>query len=402
MVSYIDKIVEKDLCLGCGLCESISGSQNVKMNFDKNGFLYPKVKNYDKDSEEIIKKICPSTNVVNDIPFHDNDNIWGNIEELYSSFSTDVELRKKGSSGGTISAIASYLLESKTVDAVLQVGGDENDYTRNVLKISKNRNDVLSCASSRYAPALMFDKIIDILETSELKYCFIGKPCDISAIKNLLNVYPKYKDKIKLTIAIICAGLPSMKATEKLITNFEPTLPIKNLVYRGNGWPGFFSFKDAINSVYKMSYNDSWGNVLGKDIHTRCKICPDGIGLQADVAIGDAWETKDGYPDFKEKEGQSLLIVRTNIGKDVVNELKNKKLLEVSGLKAAQLQLMQPYQFNRRKKAGVRALAFMLVKGVFLNFKNLKLINNMFLVHPIELLKEFLGMFKRSLKTRKC
>ena len=54
MVSYIDKIVQKDLCLGCGLCESISGSQNVKMNFDENGFLYPKVKNYDKNSEEIM------------------------------------------------------------------------------------------------------------------------------------------------------------------------------------------------------------------------------------------------------------------------------------------------------------------------------------------------------------
>jgi coenzyme F420 hydrogenase subunit beta len=396
--SKIEKIDKNGLCLGCGLCESICGSDNVKMELQKDGFYHPNVKNIDAEKEKIIQKVCPSINVVNDEPLNTESKIWGNIEELYSTYSTDDEIRTKGSSGGTISGIAASLLEHKIVDAVLQVGGDSDDYTRNTLRISQTRNDVLECASSRYAPALVFNKIIEFFESTEFNFAFVGKPCDISALKNLLEAYPQYQKRIKLTMAIVCAGLPSINATEKLISDFKPKLPIKGLVYRGNGWPGFFSFKDKEKNEYKMSYNDSWGHVLGKQIHFRCKICPDGIGLQADFAIGDAWETKDGYPDFTEKEGHSLLIVRTERGKNILKKIEGFNALEVKILEKDKLKLMQPYQYNRRTRAGARVLAYSLAKGVWFNFKNLNIKRNSLSISPKLSVREFIGTFKRSLK----
>lgn len=51
-----------------------------------------------------------------------------------------------------------------------------------------------------------------------------------------------------------------------------------------------------------MSYNESWGNILGKYLQKRCKICPDGIGEFADIVCADAWHgDKSGYPNFEEK-----------------------------------------------------------------------------------------------------
>src|SRR5690606_3540435 len=181
----IRHIDNQGLCLGCGLCESICGSESVEMKLGDDGFFHPEIKKPVKPSdEEIIARICPGLNVVNDIPFGGKESIWGHIEGLWSSFSTDSEIRTKGSSGGVGSGLAIYMLERGIVDGVLQVGGDSSDYLRNSLKVSYNRFDVLDCASSRYAPALIFDRIFDILDSDDKSYAFIGKPCDISGLKN--------------------------------------------------------------------------------------------------------------------------------------------------------------------------------------------------------------------------
>ncbi|MEI6865486.1 Coenzyme F420 hydrogenase/dehydrogenase, beta subunit C-terminal domain [Flavicella sp.] len=398
MKSFVTKIVESDLCIGCGLCESVSGSNNIKMHFDENGFLYPKVINYVPISDDIIKRICPSVNVVGDIEYSMKSGVWGAIENLYSSYANEPIVRHIGSSGGVVSAIAIFLLETNSVDAVLQVGGDKDDYSRNTLRVSKTREDVLNCASSRYAPALVFDKIIELLESTIMTFCFIGKPCDISGLTNLLVEFPKYKDRFKLNIAIICAGMPSRNATDRLIDGFNPDRPVHNLIYRGNGWPGFFSFTDKNDLEFKMSYNESWGNVLGKEIHPRCKICPDGIGLQADIVVGDAWETKDGYPDFTEKKGLSLLIVRSLKAKDIVTSIVKSEAITINLISKEKLKIMQPYQFNRRKKAGVRIFSFMIVKRIKLNFKNLNLLKNTLSLSIITIAREFLGTLKRTIK----
>lgn len=365
------------------------------MELQQSGFFRPKVKTVNVAGEKIIAKICPGINVINDIPFGKEESIWGKIDGLYSAYSNDTEVRTKGSSGGIVSAVAISLLENKKVDAVLQVGGDHTDYERNTLLVSRSRGDVLNCASSRYAPALIFDKIFQILEGNTDSYAFIGKPCDISALKNFLNVYPEYKNRFKLTVSIMCAGMPSFEGTRAVIDGFKAEYPVKNLVYRGNGWPGFFSFIDRLGNEYRKSYNDSWGKVLNRHLNFRCKVCPDGIGLQADLAVGDAWETKDGYPDFTEKEGHSLVISRTGQGSQVLQDMLAAGEMSSAVLDPAKIALMQPYQYDRRRKVAARLIAFALVKRKVLNYQGLYIWHNLTKVGPYALLKEFYGTFKR-------
>ncbi len=393
--SVIQDIDHNSLCLGCGLCESICGKENVEMHVLEDGFIHPVVKSIRKEQEIIIKEICPGVNIINDAPFLQRERIWGKIEGLYSGFAVDPEVRMKGSSGGIISAVAIYLIERKIVNAVLQVGGDENDYRRNTLRVSKTREDVLKCASSRYAPSFMFGKIKEIFEAGDDTYCFIGKPCDISALKNFLNKFPQYRHKVTLTVAIICAGMPSFSATEKIVNDFGAEKPVRNLVYRGNGWPGDLVFYDKAGKKYTMSYNDSWGKVLGRNLHVRCKICPDGIGLQADIVAGDAWETKDGYPDFSEKEGKSIVISRSCVGNSILETMDAANQIRLERLTQQKLGMMQPYQDQRRRRVGARILGFVLRRFWFPRFRNLFIWNNLLHLNPKVALKEFSGAYRR-------
>lgn len=93
-----------------------------------------------------------------------------------------------------------------------------------------------------------------------------------------------------------------------------------SLKYRGDGWPGYFTVKWADNTDFKLDYNESWGKVLGRELGFRCKICPDGIGMLADIAVGDSWNTKNGYPDFTEGAGKSFVMVRTALGSEYIKK----------------------------------------------------------------------------------
>lgn len=390
------KIIDKDLCIGCGLCEAILGKANAEMQLQSNGFFIPVIKKSDREKEKVVLRICPGVNVLNDQRFGRNSRIWGKILDAYQSFSTDNEIRTKSSSGGFISGIAVYMLDNKLVDAVLHVGGDSNDYRRNSIKLSKTREDILSCAGSRYAPALVLKELIKFLKESNDSYLFIGKPCDISGLKNFLNEFPQYRDRFKFFVSIICAGIPSFNATQEVIDTFDHVkYPIRGLMYRGNGWPGYFSFTDALGKKRQMTYNDSWGRILGKKIHFRCKICPDGIGLQADIAVGDAWETKDGYPDFSEREGKSLVLIRNHNALNLFNKVTEDKKVVSDRISIERIKNMQPYQYKRREIVGVRILATIMGKGVLFNFRGLRLLENLMNNSLKNIVLNFYGTLKR-------
>jgi coenzyme F420 hydrogenase subunit beta len=64
----------------------------------------------------------------------------------------------------------------------------------------------------------------------------------------------------------------------------------------------------------RLSYDESWGEVLQKHRQWRCHVCADHTGEFADVAVGDPW-----YREIPVDEpGRSLVVVRTERGREAV------------------------------------------------------------------------------------
>lgn len=145
-----------------------------------------------------------------------------------------------------------------------------------------------------------------------------------------------------------------------------------------------------------MDYNTSWGNILGKRIQFRCKICPDGTGEFADIVCADAWYGKDGYPDFAEREGRSLLLTRTEIGERLVNETKFANAIETDDLDVSEIARMQPYQVNRKQVVLGRVLAASIANKRLVKYKRLGLIQSSLTINPITWLRHAWGTYKRT------
>jgi coenzyme F420 hydrogenase subunit beta len=390
----VDKIIKSQLCLGCGLCETICTSQKCSMILER-GFYTPKFES--SITEQEIKNIiqcCPGIHVESKDKIR---NVWGNVFNIKEAWAMDEDVRKKASSGGVISAIAIHLLAVKQVDAILHAGVVDTSFLHNELKISRTKEEILKNIGSRYAPALMFQKLQKVLDDSKEIFAIIGKPCDIAAIKNFLTVFPQYSNRFIYFLTIFCAGMPSYEGTRKLLELSNNKEEPYFLKYRGDGWPGFFEAKYRDGQIFKMSYNDSWGKILGKYLGFRCKICPDGIGLLADIAVGDSWNTKDGYPDFEENDGRNFVLLRTNKGIELFNSAIQNHAIIAHELGLDRIEEMQDYQYQRRLLAAYRIIPIQLLTGI-LKFKKLGIYNLLLKANVKAGIKNMLGTLRRFIK----
>lgn len=368
----INRTIKNNLCLGCGFCEALN-PDSCTMKLNDEGFYTPFFYNpLTKSKDNILSKICPSIYIISD----NKNTIWGNFLKIYQGWSTDPKIRYRASSGGMVTSLCLCLLENKIVDGILQVGKDFDSFIYNSLKVSITKEDIIENSQSRYAPAAIFNHIIEILNKDDKIYGLVGKPCDIVAIKNFIKLYPKFANRIKYFISIFCAGMPSYKATYKLLEKFPNKANPISIKYRGDGWPGEFKAIYNNDEVFTLNYNKSWGEVLGRMINKRCKVCPDGIGLMADIVVGDAWITKNGYPDFEDRPGISFVIARTEKGESLVQECEAMKYIEIESLDLNKISEMQPYQAERRLYVFWRLLPLQIKTCFLIRFKGLSIISN--------------------------
>ena len=389
----LEKIKACQLCLGCGACESFCS--DIHMIIDNHGFIIPDSnQNFTKKEDDVLSRICPGINIDCIKP---NPTSFGKIISVFEGYSTDRQIRHKSSSGGIISALCCHLLQSGEVDGIIQVRKSPNHHMLNEVHVSTTTDDVLESASSRYAPVSMFKNIRQLMETNTSTYAFVGKPCDIMTITRILECFPEWKKYIKYKISLVCAGTPSFNATNTLIESGKKGRNIKPLYvkYRGDGWPGNFRVSYDDNSSFELDYNESWGKVLGRNLNFRCKICPDGIGQYADIVVGDSWSTKDGYPDFSEKDGRSFILVRTTNGINLIHSSQKANAILCTELNINKLKSIQPYQYQRLQYASYKLLGAKLCTGTLLKIRNMHFTAPTF----VRGLRSLLGTIKRFKKS---
>ena len=85
--------------------------------------------------------------------------------------------------------------------------------------------------------------------------------------------------------------------------------------------------------VKEMRYTDFWGeDESGWSLPFRCKVCPDGIGESADIAVSDTWP--GGSPDPKTEDqdaGANAMIARTVAGHELLEAAIEDGALGVIG-----------------------------------------------------------------------
>ena len=358
-INNLENIVKNGLCIGCGLCQSITGKDYIKISMSSKGRLEPKeIKKISSKTFNKILNVCPGV-IVEGLPKElvdkntKYDLLWGYYLSLFYAWSTDKKIRYESSTGGLLNGLSLYLLDTNKVNFILHTATNPEKPMRSVSRFSYNKDDLLNANScSRYGPASPLDKFHEALDLNQ-PFAFVGKPCDISAIRQLSKTDERVNKLCKYLLTLVCGGSTEFTKSQDFIESFkvkEDELTIFR--YRGFGNPGKMYIKTYDGREYDKEYNSFWGEESTWRVHFRCKICPDAIGESSDIAALDTW--RGGSPKG-EDEGFNAAIVRTTNGLDLLNEaIKANYIKKGDDLTIEDINDFQPHQVNKKKAVYAR------------------------------------------------
>lgn len=391
-------IVENGQCNGCGACVSALGRNDITMRISEDGYLRPTPSSLNPTEQNIVHNVCAGQTIQHGTELTNGSYhpLWGNIRMLATGHATDPEVRHRGSSGGVISALCLALVESGDVEFILSTSASTTDPLNTMTQPNASREMVLAAAGSRYAPSAPLAELEYHLAEGR-RFAVVGKPCDIAALRRMAQHDPRIDAQIPYKFAFFCAGVPSRLGTLKVLEALGvKEEEVVSFQYRGNGWPGLTKAVTKSGREASMDYNGSWGTILNKYLQFRCKICPDGTGEFADIACADAWYGQDGYPDFTERDGRSLIIARTAAGQQLLDRAMAARRILTEPLDVEQIALMQPYQVTRKRNVLARAMGVWLARRQVPRYGRLRLILLALRTSPVEQLRNLSGTFKRS------
>jgi coenzyme F420 hydrogenase subunit beta len=357
------RILKADCCTGCGACASVSGGV-ITMAMTPAGVLRPQAVGPLPDATDgIISDICPGVRLAQTSREGNDHPLWGPLIAVRTGAATDPDLRHHASSGGALSALLVYLLDTGSVDRIVQVAASTASPIENATVETVCAEGVRRAAGSRYGPSAPLADL-DRQLASPGRFALVGKPCDIAAARALARHDARVAEKVPVMLSFFCAGVPSLHGTQAILDRLKVDAgALATFRYRGDGWPGRCTAMLSDNASASMSYAESWGDILSKHVQFRCKICADGVGGLADVVCADAWDCDEaGYPLFAEAEGLSLVLSRTEKGEALVAAAAEAGRLAVEPLDPARIRSMQPSQAFRKRNLAARLAALAVLR----------------------------------------
>lgn len=308
-------------CVGCASCANICPVNAISMQPDDEGFLYP----------VLNKEICVNCDkCVNHCPVLTGISDDFNNEEplaVYAGWSLDKETRLTSSSGGIFTELAKSVL--KQGGYVVAVTYTEEHTAKHI--IINSLEELESLKRSKYLQSDIGDiyqQIKHLLEKS-VKVLFVGTPCQCAGLLAFLESKP---DNLIL-VDFICHGVNSPLVHQRYISEVEQELKIKvkQISHRDKylGWDDYlFSVSDSQKYYLGNKRQNPFLRGFLTDAYLRqtCFNCNfKGQKRPVDLTLGDCW---GGQELLNKKQGVSVIIVNSQIGKLILSEINEKIYLD--------------------------------------------------------------------------
>ena len=337
----VDKIVEKDICTGCGICTAVCNNSSLKMDWNDSGFLVPfEINQCDLNGSCI--KVCPfnpspddevkTENEISNIFLNDKGlNYHKRLGKYYSIYAGhSKEFRLTSSSGGLATYVFHKLLENNEVNYLVTVKKSNNDSFEYQYNIICSKHDLLKSSKTRYYPVSL-STVINKIKHLDGFVAISGVSCFVKAIRLLQVEDESMKNKIKFLTGIICGGLKSKYYSDFLASaSHKKYQGYSSPEYREknhNSTAGDYNFNmidsDSVKRTIAMkTLGDMWGTGLFKC--NACDFCEDVSNELCDISLGDAWIE----PYINDGKGSSVVITRTILAENIIRQgIENNELV---------------------------------------------------------------------------
>lgn len=354
MVSYHDICGHDKLCTGCHACENICKLNAIEMEYDVEGFLYPKIDNRKCVDCGLCKTVCPVSNK--------KEMKSAYIPNGYAAWHRDDTKRMKGSSGGAFGAFAEYIINNNGV--VFGAAFDKNYHVSHIMVDCLA--DLDNLYGSKYVQSELGDifKIVKKCLIEKRMVLFSGTPCQVAGLQS----YLKEEYDNLYTVDIICHGVPAPRIWDRFVEEKknEYSSEIEKISFRDkrDGWKEFgtsIRFVDG-REYYVPHYWETYmkGFLLNMFLRPSCSNCQfKTTKRNCDITLADFWGIENTNPELFNDKGVSLVICQSEKGRELLNnasdimecvEIELSKALEYN---QAIVKSSDPYFARKRFFAGM-------------------------------------------------
>lgn len=314
-------IINKADCCGCTACVSICAHKAITMKPDTLGFLYPEVDVNKCTNCGLCEKICA---------FNNNYDTSMNLETpyVYGARHKDIKEVETSRSGAAFIAISDWILEQGGV--VYGVGYKDHFRVAHKRAITKEQRNEFK--GSKYVQSDLndiFPQVKKDLRDGKI-VLFSGTPCQTSGLNSYIG--KKCRQNLYL-IDIVCHGVPSPYIWRDYISYYESKYKrrIVSVDFRDKKEYGWCNHKETFildNGQKVNPKNNPYTDLFYKHIMLRqscgnCHFC--NTTRPSDITIADFWGWEKTNSDFnKDNKGVSLLLINTEKGKSLFENIKDK------------------------------------------------------------------------------
>jgi coenzyme F420 hydrogenase subunit beta len=330
----LDRVISRDLCALCGAC----------------GSLCPYIRSFDGRMVRLNPcdlnqgrcfAYCPRTEIdldkVHRAVFGRDyqDLALGPYRRVVAARATHDEIRNRAQSGGTVSALVSFALETKVIDGAVLTRRGEGFLPGG--QVVRDRETVLACAGSSYVASPTLEAFNLGPWTAHERIGVVGTPCQVLALANMRASSLDRRtpiEQVSLVIGLFCTWALS----------YEPFL-------------AFLKTRVDVSRIRKLDITPPPERLLKvitdaetidipldevrPSVCNTCGVCLDMTSELSDLSVG----TVEGLKDW------NTLIVRSERGDGLVEDCERAGVLEVKALPEDNLKHLKEASLLKKRRA---------------------------------------------------
>lgn len=309
------KLALTESCTGCSACRDVCPKAAITMRYAEDGFLYPKINGGKCIECHLCEKRCPVLDkMIPQQPYI----------KTYAGYTPDNETLLTTTSGGVATELSRQIISEGGVVAGVKYAKDNihSEYA-----IATTIGELEDFKVSKYVQSEkngIFLKVLKLLKDGR-KVLFIGCPCDVAGLLNILKNTPQ--DNL-LTCELVCMGVSSpliSSAYGKYIRN-KYHCDILSICARSkrNGWfvPTLLTKLRNGKELKEPLFASYLGRAMQIYNRESCFGCKyRGENGYGDIRIGDFWGIKKS-DEYWNSNGVSCIFARTLKGIDAMEALR--------------------------------------------------------------------------------
>ncbi|MBS7637295.1 Coenzyme F420 hydrogenase/dehydrogenase, beta subunit C-terminal domain [Candidatus Bathyarchaeota archaeon] len=331
------EVINKGLCVGCGGCEAVCPVNSISLTEGSPrltgiciacGICYSCCPRTSFDEAELERLIFGRGR-------SENEALLGIYKGYYAGRSRDQGVLRRSQDGGVVSSLLIQFLRGGG-DCAVVAGVEEGGVWAPRPMVALRDEEVLKGAGTKYTPSPTLVGVDSaVSEYRRKRVAVVGTPCQIRALRKIeKGTYTdrRIAESVAIKIGLFCMETFDYKKLMEFLEKegVNPKEVTKFAIRRGK----FAAIRDG-DTLFEIGLSR-----VKELVRPCCEVCEDFTAEFSDISVGNV-----GSPD-----GWSTVIVRTDLGEQLLRDAEKAGLLELKPLEEGESGLGAVLKLSMSKK----------------------------------------------------